>query len=460
MRIQDTREIIVTGIMTGNSVDAVDVATFQATVSHDQVLHFEQVSFSSSPCSSDLRRCVFELKEKLKESEGKITGELRVPFENTCTMYQQDVNSAIHSARSKVREDLSREIDLIGFHGQTLGHAPPSVVKKEDRPYTIQMGNGKEIANSQGIVTINDFRSDDVLNGGEGAPFAPGFNAVLTPALGAQRAVYINAGNTSNISIINTATNDIRGWDCGPCNQFTDQLMRNELGLPLDENGKIARQGSVDQRLFEILWNTSVTTKEGLNALEIQGHRSFDPQWYVLPPQLYDSTLPFADRLRTVTAFSAYCVAHSLALTFQDGYLPETVLLFGGGWKNPILLEELFSLCSSGCPYILPAHRELFNNLHQQIGNPRALIRSSDEAKLPSDGMEAGIFAFAAIRRILEQPFTQPSFTNCKLPTICGAIHLPDNASISRSLSDLVLQDQGKEFKELRLSRAAPDNHY
>jgi anhydro-N-acetylmuramic acid kinase len=457
MKIQEKREIIVTGIMTGNSVDAVDVATFQASIENDQVQHFEQISFSSSPCSSELRNSVFELKKKLKESHGKITDELCNPFSETSNLYHHEVNAAISSAHEKLRESHNLEVDLIGFHGQTLGHAPPSAMKNE-QPYTIQMGDGHEIANTQKIVTVNDFRSDDVLNGGEGAPFAPGYNAVLTPILGVERAVYVNAGNTSNISIIDTATNDIRGWDCGPCNQFTDELMRKERGLLLDENGEIAKQGIVDTRLFEALWNRSVTTKNGLNGLEIRGHRSFDPQWYVLPQELHDTSVPFENRLRTINAFSAYCVAHSLALTFEGGYVPETVLLFGGGWKNPVLLEELYSLCGGHATYILPSHRDLFKNMHQCIKDPKKLIRSSDEAKLPSNGMEGGIFAFAALRRILEQPFTQPSFTDCKYPTICGAIHVPSSGAISSKLSDLSLHDQSGDFKEIRLSRASPDN--
>lgn len=458
MKIQEKRDITVTGIMTGNSVDAVDVATFQASIANHHVLKFEQISFSSSPCSSELRESVFNLKSSLKESKGKITDDLRPTFSKTSDLYHQDVNAAILNARNEVRNSHSLEVDLIGFHGQTLGHAPPSVMKGDQRPYTIQLGNGKAIAEAQGIITVNDFRSDDLLNGGEGAPFAPGFNAALTPTLGVTRAVYINAGNTSNISIINTATNDIRGWDCGPCNQFTDELMRREHGLPIDENGEFAKQGAVETRLLEALWNKSVTTHDGSNALEIRGHRSFDPQWYALPPELCDPLVPFANRLRTVNAFSAYCIAHSLALTIQGGYAPEAILLFGGGWKNPVLLEELFNLCSGHASYVLPTHQDLFKSMTQQKLNLGSLIRSSDDAKLPSNGMEGGIFAFAAALRVLGQPFTQPSFTNCKSPTVCGAVHLPVKGSLSRALSNLSLSDQGDEFKDIRLSRAAPDN--
>jgi 1,6-anhydro-N-acetylmuramate kinase len=162
--------------------------------------------------------------------------------------------------------------------------------------------------------------------------------------------------------------------------------------------------------------------------------------------------------LRTVVAFSAYCVAHSLAGAVQDGYRPEITLLFGGGWKNPALLLELRNLCSGKADYVLPQHKEIFALLPGAILNPDTSIKISDEVGLPSSGMEAGIFAFAAVQRIINKPFTQPSFTNCKSPTRCGAVFLPKTGQIASSLAEFNLPDERHLFKDPRLGRAAPDN--
>jgi len=117
--------------------------------------------------------------------------------------------------------------------------------------------------------------------------------------------------------------------------------------------------------------------------------------------------------MRTVVAFSAYCVAHSLAVAAADGYEPGVILLFGGGWKNPVLLNELKALCTGRADYVLPKHTTLFSMLATAFKRAGAVIKISDDVGLPSNGMEAGIFAFAAVQRILNQPFMQPSFTNC-----------------------------------------------
>jgi anhydro-N-acetylmuramic acid kinase len=452
------RELIVSGIMTGNSLDAVDVASFKASIDANCVTHFEQIAFYSAPCSRELRDLVLTLKNRLKESRGHVPPELEDLLELTSQRYHSEVSAAISAARSALRSDCGVDIDLLGFHGQTVGHNPPSIATAGQTPYTIQLVNGAMLANTQRIVTISDFRSDDLLNGGEGAPFAPGFNSLLAPTLGVTTAAFINAGNTSNMAVINTATHDVRGWDCGPCNQFPDLLMREETGMPLDKDGLVACTGIVKPELIHTLWNTAVLREDGANALEIRGPRSFDPQWYTLPPELRSSGEPLANRLRTTIAFSAYCVAHSIATIVNDGIFPQIIALFGGGWRNPVLVSELKDLCTGRASYILPQHDPLFSSLWRSLPNIEPTIRHSDDLGLPSNGMEAGIFAFAAIQRLLNKPFTQPSFTGCASPTRCGVVHIPLSGAVSNALQDFTLCDEGPLFKDPRLSRAAPSN--
>lgn len=452
------KTLYVTGIMTGNSLDAVDIATFKVALLGSSVESFKQVSFYSSPCSEELRAHVLDLKNKLRETRGRITPLVEQTLSPTHLIYHQAVNAALSEARRHVRAEAGADLDLIGFHGQTLGHAPPSITARDARPYTIQLVDGGRIADAQSVVTVADFRSDDLLNGGEGAPFAPAFNAFLASTLGVDKAVFINAGNTSNIALITSSTQHVRGWDCGPCNQFPDLLMREERGALIDNEGAIAARGAVNGELLRLLWEQSVSREDGANALEVEGPRSFDPQWYRLPPELRDSRVPFEDRLRTVVAFSAYCIAHSLAIAAKSGYQPEKILLFGGGWKNCVLAGEFRSLLQGSAHYVIPKHQHLFRELPLTFRDLNSLVASSDEVGLPSNGMEAGIFAFAALQRVLNRPFTHPSFTNCKSPTICGAVFLPRSGAVSETLQDLHLRDQRDIFKDLRLSRAAPDN--
>lgn len=458
MSTENTKEWLVAGIMTGNSLDALDIGIFKVTLAEKQVQKFEQIYFHSEECSTKLRSQVLELKEKLKASAGRIDRPLEAILAETSVLYHQSVNDALANARGAVRANAGRDVDLIGFHGQTLGHVPPSVARAEQKPYTIQLVNGGCIADVQKVVTVADFRSDDLLNGGEGAPFAPGFNALLALTLGAETTAFINAGNTSNIALIRRSTSEARGWDCGPCNQFPDLLMREEKGASIDTDGAIALRGEVKKELIDLLWAQAVVREDGVNALEIEGARSFDPQWYRLPGELRSSAEPFENRMRSVVAFSAYCIAHSLATGIHHGYRPEIVLLFGGGWKNQALLGEFKNICSGNVAYILPQHTQLFVSLSQALTNAGTVIKLSDELGLPSNGMEAGIFAFAAVQRLLNQPFTRPSFTNCRSPTRCGAVFVPKNGAISTSLVGMDLSDERHLFKDVRLARAAPVN--
>lgn len=444
--------------MTGNSLDAVDIAIFRVGVADSQIQKFQQIHFYSEACSAPLRKHILDLKEKLKASRGVIDASTEALLAETSALYHEDVNSALSKARVGVRAAAGKDLDLIGFHGQTLGHAPPSVTAPHQKPYTIQLVNGGCIADVQNVVTVADFRSDDIINGGEGAPFAPGFNALLTPMLGVKTAVFINAGNTSNIALINSSRGEALGLDCGPCNQFPDLLMREERGVALDADGAIALQGVVKQELIQALWDRAVVREDGSNALEVEGPRSFDPQWYRLPGELRNSAEPFENRMRSVVAFSAYCMAHSLAVKVRDGYRPELVVLCGGGWKNRALSREFKNMCQGAVDYILPNHTRLFASLRQVVSNVGTAVKISDDVGLPSNGMEAGIFAFAAVRRILNQPFTTPSFTNCKSPTRCGAVFLPKSGAVSSSLVGMPLSDERHLFTDIRLARAAPGN--
>lgn len=450
--------VIVAGIMTGNSLDAVDVAIFQASLVAGQVRGFRQILFHARPFSPELRTAILALKEKFQLTKGEVTAPVEASLQRAHQLYHHEVNESLTEARSLLRGAHHVDIDLIGFHGQTLGHAPPSVAAPGQRPYTIQLGDGAAIADLQKIVTVSDFRSDDVLNGGEGAPFAPAFNAALTPTLGVDTAIFLNAGNTSNIGVIRSSTGEVRGWDCGPCNHFPDQLVREERGALFDGEGVISLSGAVENSLIMDLWSEAVRKEDGSNALEITGARSFDPQWYHLPASLRDSSRPFENRLRTAVAFSAYCAAHSVALAVQSGFVPQLLVLFGGGWKNPAMVSELKDLCSGRAAYMLSRHTDLFAALHRAVPNADGIIKVSDEVGLPSNGMEAGIFAFAALERLLNRPFTRPSFTGCNSPTRCGALFVARSGEMAPALKMFTLSDERALFKDRRLSRAAPSN--
>lgn len=435
----------VIGVMTGNSLDAVDVGLFEAEIGQSPsgigqstVVGFRELDLHSVEISSELRHLIGQARLALNSNDGAVSIDAQPIVNSAALRYHKALVAAVNQAIDKFgcRDDVR----LVGVHGQTLAHCPPSAMGLKS--YTVQMGNGALLANQLNLPVVSDFRSDDVLNGGEGAPFAPIFNAFLLPSLQLTRAYFINAGNTSNIAKIETGQAPT-GFDCGPCNHFIDQVVRSETGQAFDDGGNLAGQGRVLPGLLRVLWKRSVVTGSGVNGLALSPPRSFDPQWYRLPDEFaakLGQALP--DRLRTLAAFSALCIANSIALIGQSW--PEAVVLFGGGWRNKILFSELQLICDGGADYVKELIQEegiASDILSLKIADRLVLARN---LALPDQGMEAGIFAYAGTLRALGVPFTTPLLTKCKSPTKCGMIFLPG--------------DPDPSIPQPWLSRAAPDN--
>jgi len=66
------------------------------------------------------------------------------------------------------------EVIAIGSHGQTILHDATAEI-----PYTIQLGCPHTISELTGMTVVADFRTRDIVLGGQGAPFAPLYHHVL-----------------------------------------------------------------------------------------------------------------------------------------------------------------------------------------------------------------------------------------------------------------------------------------
>ena len=171
--------------------------------------------------------------------------------------YTEFIARAVRELITKAKADASlasrydlAQIDLIGSHGQTWRHCPSSIAAKQDgTTYTVQIGNAQTLADLTGVTVVSDFRSDDLMLGGEGAPLAPVHHrhiAMRVRALGRFPLAFVNGGNTSNISVVShdASTEEIAvvGWDAGPFNHFPDRLMQAERGAACDQDGTVGRR--------------------------------------------------------------------------------------------------------------------------------------------------------------------------------------------------------------------------
>ena len=411
------KEYVCAGIMTGNSLDAVDVVLtrFDGSSIKDVCGHSKAIP---AEIADGFRR----LKAFLAENGGDVESfyaENRQEFESLHRAYIRLTAETVKEML--IRNNVSpRQVDAVGFHGQTCYHLPPSVAAAGQEPNTLQIGSGQMLSDLLQIPVVYDFRSDDVMNGGEGAPLAPVHNRHLAEDLrekGIFPAVFCNGGNTGNVAVV--FDDKVTGWDCGPFNHFADMLTRTEKNEACDYDGKYGRSGKTDYKLLEELFNQSVQTGDGENFILKNPPKSSDPVWYKMTSGLADKRLPFEDRLRTAEFFSAYIMVYSLV--FLPIKTPDYFLIFGGGWNNPLIRSDFEDLLH-GKAGVLPQHKEIF----AAVANGKAVVDWSDKFGYNGKYMEARIFADMAKCRLTGEPFSLPLTTGCKSPTVGGIIAVPN----------------------------------
>ena len=273
--------------------------------------------------------------------------------------------------------DLASEsIDLVGFHGQTVLHRP------HDR-LTIQIGDGATLARRVGIDTVFDFRAADVAAGGQGAPIVPAYHQALVAASDLLLpVVLVNVGGVANITWIGAGRDPI-ACDTGPGNALLDDLMLARTGRPIDRHGHAAARGRVNAAAL----------------VELMTH----PFFALPPPKSLDrnafsshvvADLATDDAAATLTAFTAATIVDAL------GMLPamaSTLVVCGGGARNPILVREL-------------------------ADRAPCRVTTADAVGWSADAMEAQAFGYLAARCSLGLPLTFPTTTGVAEPLTGGRI--------------------------------------
>lgn len=269
--------------------------------------------------------------------------------------------------------DTKAEVDFISSHGHTIFHAP-------EKGYTLQIGNGAEIAVATDKIVVCDFRSTDVAKGGQGAPLVPVGDKLLFSEFDA----CLNLGGFANVSY--DRSDGVRiAFDICPVNIVLNKLA-NSLGHPYDSNGDLAQTGQLLPGLLEKLNN--------LDYYKATFPKSLGLEWVhtnIFP--LLIGTHTAKDLLRTFTMHAA----QQIAQTLNEGP-GKTVLVTGGGAYNGFLLDQVKLLC----------HKELVIPTNTLI-----------EMK------EAVIFAFLGLLRLEGKVNTLASVTGAWNNSVSGAVYLP-----------------------------------
>lgn len=417
--------MITIGIMTGNSLDGVDAVL--TDFSGSKITDIAGVTLLYT---KTLRKHLQKLNEEIINANSSMVKIARTElFNETLNEYTTLLIKAVEKLlkQSKVKRE---DVAAIGLSGQSVGvHNPPSLAHGKE-PFTTQMFDAARIAKETNIAVVYDVRSDDIFNGGEGAPLAPVHNLHLSYSLtseGKYPVCFINGGNTANIAVI-TQGNSIRrhiiGFDCGAFNHYIDRLSEAFFNKPCDMDGVYGVRGNINIVLLEKLYERAAVTPDGSNFYELMPPKSSGPHLYNMLEELIDYPLRKEDVLRTVEYFSAYSVFLSLRFIPDDLDFPKYFMLFGGGWKNPIIYRD-FQNIIHGRGVILEKHQEIARRILNRLRGQKFAIGLSDDFGISSKYMEARIMADMAFCFLNHIPFTKPEITGCKNGVVSGIICKP-----------------------------------
>ena len=269
------------------------------------------------------------------------------------------------------------DVDVIGFHGHTVSHRP-------DQGITRQIGDGAVLARLTGVPVVDDFRSLDVAEGGEGAPLAPLFHAALAQDLEKPVAV-LNIGGVANLTWIGPGGRII-AFDTGPGNALIDDWTQMTEGRPMDEDGRLARGGEADPRALAALLDHPFFRKSPPKSLD---RAEFDPDAL--------GGASAADGAATLTRFTAAAVAR--ARDFLPAP-PRRWLVTGGGRLNGCLMAAIAQALDAD-------------------------VEPVEAVGWRGDVLEAQAFAFLAVRSLRGLPLSLPATTGVSRPLSGGVLHWP-----------------------------------
>ena len=355
------------GLMSGTSMDGIDASIIRSDGENEYESTFDEFFEYDQALYKDL----VNLRNKINSANDIIVNsELVSEIERKITLYHAEICN-------KIINKSDHEVDLIGFHGQTIFHDASQKISK-------QLGDGSLLSSLLKKDVIYNFRANDIANGGQGAPLAPIFHNLIINKNKIELPVFIlNIGGIANITIITSnKNNDLISYDIGPGNCLLDEWVRKHTSYRYDLNGKAASIGKID----EIILNQATENFENINKNK---NLSFDIKDFDLS---FVRGLSYEDGLSTLTKFTSEIICDSIIKnTKKDKTNKINLLVCGGGRKNLTLIENI--------------RNKLPNNINLDL---------IDDYNINGDFIESQAFAYLAIRSLLKKEISFVKTTNVK----------------------------------------------
>tara|TARA_B100000902_G_scaffold104924_1_gene107086 strand:+ start:33 stop:1184 length:1152 start_codon:yes stop_codon:yes gene_type:complete len=373
---------IALGIMSGTSMDGVDLSLIKS----DGISDFTSILNNFYEFDNELRSKLIILRDQINSSMDleKYSSDLKT-LEREITLFYAEL-------MSDFMKNKNYNIDLVGLHGQTIFHNP-------EKKISLQLGDGNLLSQLSQKIVINNFRQNDLDNGGQGAPLVPIFHRLISNIIHKNFKIsypinIVNIGGITNVTKILdekiSSYENLIARDIGPGNCLIDEWIRKNSNKNFDNNGHLAKIGKVN----ELVFNQAVD-----NFSNYSYNKSLDIKNYDIN---FAKGLSLEDGCATITKFTAYLIAEGLKMiNDQDKLFPKINILCGGGRKNISLLQ----------------------NLNFFLSRNETELKDIDEFELDGDYIESQAFGYLSIRSFLNLPISFPKTTGCKIPTMGGIIN-------------------------------------
>ncbi|OYW54479.1 MAG: anhydro-N-acetylmuramic acid kinase [Hyphomicrobium sp. 32-62-53] len=273
------------------------------------------------------------------------------------------------------------DIDVVGFHGQTVLHRP-------DEGLTVQLGDGAKLAELCGLTVVHDLRARDVAAGGQGAPLVPVYHRALVAGMAQRPVAIVNIGGVANVTYIGR-DGALTAFDTGPGNALLDDWMMKRAGVAYDRDGVTSGDGTADEAVLRFCLSHSFFAEPPPKSLDRNAFIWDVVEWMTLE-----------DGAATLAAFTVAGIAKAREHFPEE---PALWIVAGGGRKNRTIMSGLAGLVQNA---VVPA---------EAVG-------------LDGDALEAEAWAYLAVRALKGLAITFPGTTGVPEPLTGGVISRPVRA--------------------------------
>ncbi len=345
------------GLMSGTSVDGLDVAIVDFTNEEFKLLFYKEYDYTE-----EVAQEIFNAINN--ESTSKDICELNVKLAD---IYSDCINDSLKEAGL-----TPKDIKGIGTHGQTIWHTPKP--KEGEYKSTLQIVDGSTIAQKTNIDTVSDFRMAHLSAGGEGAPLVPfGDKKLFSSKDKDVLTIWQNIGGMSNSSLIDNSKDDVISFDNGPGNVIINYISKRLFNVEYDCCGKEARNGKIIDALIKELLEDDYYT---MPLPKTTGREKYTSEFC---EKIISTGHGKHDLLRTMTYFTAMTIADSYKRYLIIKDKKYEVIVSGGGAYNKLMMEDI---------------KKELSDL------PNVSVFTSEEKGYNSSAKEAVIFAYFAMRTL------------------------------------------------------------